>query len=58
MYGEKTGLLGRPEGKGQPGRPNGTLKHYIKINVTLMDWEVIVCVGFIWLRIGTSGGVL
>jgi hypothetical protein len=48
-------LVGKPEGK----RPLGRLKHRreVIIRIDLRQNET-VWIGFIWLRIGTSGGLL
>jgi hypothetical protein len=46
-------LLRKPEGKRPLGRKRRRCVHNIK-----MDLEEMVRIGFIWLRIGTSGGLL
>jgi hypothetical protein len=49
-------LVGKPEGKRPLGRPRLRLVNNIK-----MDLRKIGCdgrIGLIWLRIGTSGGLL
>jgi hypothetical protein len=46
-------LVGNPEGKRPLGRPRRRWVDNIK-----MDLREIVWVGLIWLRIGTSGGLL
>jgi hypothetical protein len=43
-------LLGKPEGKRPLGRPRGRCVDNIKMDLRER--------GFIWLRIGTSGGAL
>jgi hypothetical protein len=44
-----TVLVGKPEGKRPLGRPISNIR---------MDLKVGVWIGFIWLRIGTDGGLL
>jgi hypothetical protein len=46
-------LVGKPEGKRPLGRPRGRWVDNIKIDLREMVWT-----GSIWLRIGTSGGLL
>jgi hypothetical protein len=49
-------LVGMPEGKRPLGRPERRWVDNIKIDlreIDGMDW-----IGLIWLRIGTSGGLL
>jgi hypothetical protein len=50
-------LVGKPEGKRPLGRPRRSWVDSIKMNLREredgMEW-----IGFIWLRIGTSGGLL
>jgi hypothetical protein len=46
-------LVGKPEGKRSLGRPRSNIK------MDLREREgVVVWTGLIWLRIGTSGGLL
>ena len=45
-------LVGKPEGKKALGRPRLRWEHNIK------KWGVMAWTGSIWLRIGTSGGLL
>jgi hypothetical protein len=51
-------LVGKPEGK----RPLGRLKCRwvcnIKMDLREIGWDGMVWIGLIWLRIGTSGGLL
>ena len=59
-YGERRGvyrvLVGKPEGKGHLEDPGV----YGRIILTWIfrKWDVGVCTGSSWLRIGTSGGHL
>jgi hypothetical protein len=46
-------LVGKPEGKRPLGRPRHRWVDNIKIDLREMAWT-----GSIWLRIGTSGGLL
>jgi hypothetical protein len=58
-YGDKRGiytvLVGKPEGKTSLGRPRDRLEDNIKLD---LRQEGMVWTGLIWLRIGTSGGIL
>jgi hypothetical protein len=49
-------LVGRPEGRRPLGRPRRRWEDNIKMDL----WEIGfgVWIGFIWLRIGTGGGLL
>jgi hypothetical protein len=47
---------GKPEGKRQLGRPDVGGMVILKWASERYDW--VVWTGFIWLRIGTSGGLL
>jgi hypothetical protein len=49
--------VGTPEGKRILGRPGRRWKDNIKIDFQELDWG-LVWTGFLWLRIGTGGGVL
>jgi hypothetical protein len=49
-------LVGKPEGKRPLGRPR--CKRVDSINMDLREIRRDVWTGFIWLRIGTSGGLL
>jgi hypothetical protein len=49
-------LVGNPEGKRPQGRPRRRLVDNIKIDLGGIGWGVMI--GLIWLRIGTSGGLL
>jgi hypothetical protein len=49
-------LVGKPEGKRPLGRPKHGWVDYIKIDLREIEWDVWT--GSIWLRIGTSGGLL
>jgi hypothetical protein len=47
-------LVGKPEGKRPSGRPRRRWVDDIKIE----RWDGMVWTGSIWLKIGTSGGLL
>jgi hypothetical protein len=47
-------LVGKPEGK----RPLGRWVDNIKMDLREIGWNGMVWTGSIWLRIGTSGGLL
>jgi hypothetical protein len=49
-------LLGKPEGKRPLGRPRRRWVDNIKIDLREIGWDGVD--GLIWLRIGTSGGLL
>jgi hypothetical protein len=49
-------LVGKPEGKGPLGRPRRRWEDGIKVDLREVGWGVWS--GFIWLRIGTVGGLL
>jgi hypothetical protein len=51
-------LLGKPEGKRPLGRPRRRWVYNIKIDLKEIGWDGMVWSGSIWLRIGTSGGLL
>jgi hypothetical protein len=46
-------LVRKPEGKRPLGRPRRRCVDNIKMDLTEIGW-----IGLIWLRIGTSGGLL
>jgi hypothetical protein len=48
-------LVRNPEGKRPLGRPRRTWEDHIKMD---LRWGGIVWTALIWLRIGTSGGIL
>ena len=50
------GLAGRSEGKRQLGRTRCRWEDNIKMDLQEVGWETRT--GFIWLRIGTGGGLL
>jgi hypothetical protein len=49
-------LVGKPEGKRPLGRPKRKWVDNIKMNIRERGWDGVI--GLIWLRIGTSGGLL
>jgi hypothetical protein len=53
--GERTILVEKPEGKRPLGRPRCRCVDNIKIG---LREDGMVWIGLIWLRIGTSGGLL
>jgi hypothetical protein len=46
-------LVGKPEGKRPLGRPRRRW-----VDLREMGWDGVDWIGLIWLRIGTSGGLL
>jgi hypothetical protein len=48
-------LVGKPEGKERIGRPRHRCVDNTKMD---LRWDGVVWTGLIWLRIGTSGGLL
>jgi hypothetical protein len=48
--------VGKPEGKRHRERPRRRWEYGIKMD--LKEIGLRVCIGFIWLRIGTVGGLL
>jgi hypothetical protein len=51
-------LVGKPEGKKPLGRPRRRWVDTIKMDITEIGWDGVDWIGWIWLRIGTSGGLL
>jgi hypothetical protein len=51
-------LVGRPQGKRPLGRLRRNLVDNIKMDLREIDWGVVVLTELIWLRTGTSGGLL
>jgi hypothetical protein len=51
-------LVGKPEGKRPPGRPRRRWLDNIKGDPREIRWDGMGWTGLIWLRIGTSGGLL
>jgi hypothetical protein len=49
-------LVGKPEGKKLLGKPIRMWEDNIKMNLREIGW--LIWTGLIWLRIGTSGGLL
>jgi len=49
-------LVGKPVGKGPPGRPRHRLEGNIMMDLQEVGWGTWA--GLIWLRIGTCGGHL
>jgi hypothetical protein len=50
--------VGKPEGKRPLGRPRRRWVDNIKMDLREIGWGGVEWIGFIWLRIGTSGGLL
>jgi hypothetical protein len=48
--------VGKPEGKRPLGRPRHRWEYNIRMDIREIGW--VVWTGLIWLRIGTSGGLL
>jgi hypothetical protein len=51
-------LVGKPEGKRPMGRPRHRWVGNIKMDLREIGWDGMVWIGLIWLRIGSSGGLL
>jgi hypothetical protein len=51
-------LVGKPEGRRPLGRPRRMWMGNIKMDLREIGWDGVDWIGFIWLRIGTSGGLL
>jgi hypothetical protein len=51
-------LVGKTGGKRPLGRPRRRCVDNIKIDLREIGWDGMVWTGSIWLRIGTSGGLL
>jgi hypothetical protein len=51
-------LMGKPEGKRPLRRPRLMWVDNIKMDLREIAWDGMVWIGLIWLRIGTSGGLL
>jgi hypothetical protein len=51
-------LVGNPEGKRQLGRPRRRCVDNNKMGLREIGWDGMDWIGLIWLRIGTSGGLL
>jgi hypothetical protein len=51
-------LVGKPDGKRPLGRPRRRWMDNIKMDLREIRWDGVVWIGLIWLRIGTSGGLL
>jgi hypothetical protein len=49
-------LVGRPKGRRPLGRPRRKWENNIKMELQEVGWGAWT--GFIWLRIGTGGGLL
>jgi hypothetical protein len=50
--------VGNSEGKRPLARPRRRWEDNIKMDLREIEWDGMVWFGSIWLRIGTSGGVL
>jgi hypothetical protein len=51
-------MVGMPEGKGPLGRPRRRWVDNIKMDLREIGWDGVDWIGLIWLRIGSSGGLL
>jgi hypothetical protein len=51
-------LMRKPEGKRPLGRPRCRWVDNIEMDLRQIGWGGMVWTGLIWLRIGTSGGLL
>jgi hypothetical protein len=51
-------LVGKPEGKKPLGRQRRRWVDNIKVDLRERGWDGMGWIGSIWLRIGTSGGLL
>ena len=49
-------MVGKPERKTVLGRPRCILEDNIKMDLQKVEWEAWI--GYIWLRIGSGGGLL
>jgi hypothetical protein len=48
-------MVGKPKGKRPLGRPRRRWVDDIKVD---LRWDAVVWIRLIWLRVGTSGGLL
>jgi hypothetical protein len=51
-------LVVKPEGKRPLGRSRHKWMDNIKMDLREIGWDGMVWIGLIWLKIGTSGGLL
>jgi hypothetical protein len=51
-------LVGKPEVKRPLGRPRRRWVDNIRMDLTEIGWDGVDWIGLVWLRIGTSGGLL
>jgi hypothetical protein len=51
-------LVGKPEGNRPLRRPRRMWVDNIKMGLREIGWDGVVWTGSIWLRVGTSGGLL
>jgi hypothetical protein len=51
-------FVGKPEGERLLGRPRRRWVDNIKMDLREIEWDGVEWIGWTWLRIGTSGGVL
>jgi hypothetical protein len=51
-------LVGKPEGKRPLVRPRRRWVYNVKMDLRETGWDGMGWIGLIWLRIGTSGGIL
>jgi hypothetical protein len=51
-------FVGKPEGKRPLGRPRSRWVDNVKMDLREIGWDGVDWIGLIWLRIGTSRGLL
>jgi hypothetical protein len=51
-------LVAKPEGNRPLGRPRRRWVDNIKMDLGEIGWDGVDWIGLIWVRIGTSGGLL
>jgi hypothetical protein len=51
-------LIGKPEGMRPPGRSMRKYKDNIRLDFREIGWGGVDWIHIVWLRIGTSGGLL
>jgi hypothetical protein len=50
--------VGKPEGKRPLGKPRRGWVEIVKMDLREIGCDLMVWIGLIWLRMGTSGGLL